>query len=692
MTDYEKLTVVKLREELNKRGLPKAGVKAILVNRLLEADGQSAHAEIAPSRTKADGIEGGEVDEVTVTPIAALDGQETESPVIVGNGLDTKGNFARPLDNLIDDPSAAKKDTNQEVPPGPGATSIEAREPVENVFSQTTQAGAAGVPPTKEQPAKAASTPTQDDDATLVEKQVATPTTQLAVESTDPVAPSAEEQTRAVSRSESATGEEMIKDIRKRKRRSLTPTPSDESIQKKAKTANIGSNVKLPEDEPVDDAHATPMTDAPIVASAEAQEPNGFGDTTMENAPPIVEVETSGEADQPFDLNETKPLTNDPGIDVDILPDALDTTTKPKTPEAEAPKAINGPPNAPPESPAKTSSPSARFKNLLPASSRQESSPPRPAATEDTNDRIVSPALHPATTALYIRDILRPLHVDNLKEHLVALATPSDSSPNSAVIADFFLDSIRTHCLVRFATVAAASRVRTGLHDRVWPDEKNRKPLWVDFVPEEKLLQWFEVENASSGRGQTAKRYEVVYENEDDGVKAYLQLVGSNNNGWARGPQATGSKKESGAGVQGAPLGPRIREGEKGGSHMNKPHPDQGRGFQALDDLFKSTTAKPKLYYLPVPQRTAEKRLDLLAEGRGGGRREGMHRYTFDDGVLVDRGPETQRGRGFIDRGRGGSYRGYSDRRGGYRGDYRGDYEYRGAGGDYRSEYRDNRR
>lgn len=318
------------------------------------------------------------------------------------------------------------------------------------------------------------------------------------------------------------------------------------------------------------------------------------------------------------------------------------------------------------ESPGKHSPSDTRFKNLFAGPSKREVSPLRQPSYADQENRVISSALHPATSALYIRDFMRPLHPDNLKAYLISLASPSGATPNAQIITEFFLDPIRTHCLVGFDNTSAASRVRSSLHNRVWPNERSRRPLWVDFVPEEKLKKWIEVElETSSSRGQSGKRWEVVYEEEEDGMHAYLQEADANSMA-PRPPQPHVRHEEAGQGVQGAPSGPRSREVEprppQSGGTLK---PDMGKGFQALDDLFQSTDAKPKLYYLPVDKSTVNRRLDALDAGRGGGRGDEMRRYSFEEDTIVDRGPEFgARGRGGHG-GRGGSY----GRGGGYRGD-----------------------
>ncbi|CAI4210697.1 unnamed protein product [Parascedosporium putredinis] len=133
-------------------------------------------------------------------------------------------------------------------------------------------------------------------------------------------------------------------------------------------------------------------------------------------------------------------------------------------------------------------------------------------------ERDVPPAIHPATSAVYIRNFMRPLRVPDVQEYLAKVAAPPSAEPSLDDIENFFLDQIRTHAFVVFRSVSAASRVRNALHDCVWPDEVNRKPLWVDFVPPEKVDEWIAIEaSQGGGRSSMAKRWVVNYVDDDDG-------------------------------------------------------------------------------------------------------------------------------------------------------------------------------
>lgn len=661
MTEYEKLTVVKLREELVKRGLAKTGLKASLIQRLVESDAQSEQAtSVAPA--DADSEHG-----VTEEPVETLEisAQETQPTATVSDSQNA------PRDNTLSK-SEPKEKTQQDLLPAPvtesGDTvrSGEDFKPLEAGLTSTDapSEAEAHAPTQDDRDSPAIQKATDLDEPILVPDQDVTDATrddtQLTLTRSETEAAS---QDLPVTSTQNSVidGAELKEDRNKRKRRSQSPPPSSfETAQKRAKADNGRPHVKLPEDEASIDRSeqsASTSQDATVgltptnlhsEGAVIAKQINGIPEQDMDRLPSVVsQAETSAETlkDSPTRSTTAVPGLSEPSQEDQDL--ALPSSAAMQ----------------------KASPTDTRFKSLFTSSAKREGSPTRALPLADHEDRLVAPALHPATCALYIRDFMRPLNPGSLKDYLIALASPPDTDPKPAVITEFFLDSIRTHCLVGFVNTAAASRVRFGLHDRVWPDEKNRKPLWVDFVPEEKLKTWIEVESEAAGdRRQSIKKWEVIYEEEKEGVTAYLQEAGLN----SVPPRAVQPRAESGTVVQGAHTGPRgrlpdARAGDTGPTATL----EGGKAFGALDDLFPSTTAKPKLYYLPVPRDVANRRLDGLRAGRGGGRGDEMRRYTFEEGTLVDKGPEFgARGRGgYGGGGRGGAHSGYPSRGGGYRGD-----------------------
>lgn len=222
--------------------------------------------------------------------------------------------------------------------------------------------------------------------------------------------------------------------------------------------------------------------------------------------------------------------------------------------------------------PQRTRPKDARFKGLFNDSSSTATANNPPAAShhynqatdqtmnqstaqmEDEDDTPIPPSIHPATRALYIRNFARPLSEPALKAHLTALAsTPSSTStattsqPSESPIEYLYLDTIKTHALIIFTTLTAATRVRVGIHTKIWPNERSRKPLWADFVPEESVAGWVDREKQ---RGSGA-RWEVVYDREagEGGVRAELEEAG--------GRRRVGHGGNVGVEVLGAPTGPR---------------------------------------------------------------------------------------------------------------------------------------
>ncbi|KAI9167162.1 Apoptotic chromatin condensation inducer in the nucleus [Paramyrothecium foliicola] len=295
--------------------------------------------------------------------------------------------------------------------------------------------------------------------------------------------------------------------------------------------------------------------------------------------------------------------------------------------------------------------------------------------------RDIAPALHPATSALYINNLMRPLRPNDVRAHLANLATPPSQEVNDEIIVNFYLDQIRTHAFVVFGSISAASRARTALHDCVWPNESNRKALWVDFVPPEKIEGWIDMETSQGGR--SGSRWEVVYEEGSSGtIEARLEsgAISSSRSGPPPGRRPSGAPTTEGPNAipvgprgfrdSGPPTGPRaVRPGTGPGP---RPPP------QALDNLVERTRAQPSISYQMVSEQLAARRLANMQsfytkdEVRDLGRE--INRYSFEEGdSFVDRGkeifegirpPHRERGMGRERRGGRGGFGGRPPRRG----------------------------
>ena len=444
--------------------------------------------------------------------------------------------------------------------------------------------------------------------------------------------------------------QEMVEDTRKRKRRSITPPPNSAEVAQKRARASNGS---------------------PVAVKFSHSDDEGQESASMK--PPIQEkgLQAGSETHSAAADSIAEPLKDDSSVT------GREESPQPSQ-DAQDAEMGNGDHMPATNSTKRASGPDARFKDLI-RDGVDHASPPKETMKDD--DRVIEPAVHPATSCLYIRNLKRPIRLPDLMSHLRLLADPPRLSPDPDIVKSLYVDSIKTHAFVTFSNVSAASRVRSAFHDTRWPEERIREPLWVDFIPDEKVERWIKQEE-DGGDGRMV-RWEVVYDEGEGGIEATLQKVGA-----PRKPSMPVHR--SAEHVQ-----DEVHPGRAGMIHPDRaglvPREDPtrasrappratggsgGSGFQALDDLFSSTTAKPKLYFKPVPDDLMAARKgrlrDLLpvAEMRGRGADQEMRRYSFEDGDLwVDKGPEFGYGsRG----GGGGGGGGYRRGRGGRGGPYRG--------------------
>ncbi|KAF2714690.1 hypothetical protein K504DRAFT_486533 [Pleomassaria siparia CBS 279.74] len=646
MTDYSKSTVAALRQLLKDRGIPSTGLtrKAQIIEKLVaqdkarngtteesEATGAVAGSEATPASAEPQVAQatydepvpakGGHVfhlNEAHGTKMPSVTSEQTiVEPIINASSEPPTQSQPRPtLETAVENPPEEQTISTETIPQmeenAPGATveqlapvaaptvMEEQLAPVAEVAPTVTEEQSATVitdvpadqPASANQEKEPSATETQPTNTiselmpgfeparvsqpepqtqTDTEMEVNTaspdPNEKPSVEKAEllPIPEGSVDTTAEVSR---LNTEELEVDTRKRKRRSQSPdVPSQDIRAKKARpSTDVAPEVHLKEDE----------------------------DIVMQQRQPETELETVVE-----DVNGAELKTEEVTVPKSPIPE----------PNPSDPTVLEDSRLAP-ERKEKASRYKAAFE------------PAAPTPTTDDfpiDDRPIVRALHPATPAIYIRNFMRPLKPESLRQHLVSLATPPSTSPDDDILITLFLDSMKTHALVRFANTNAASRVRASLHGSIWPAEGNRKELWVDFVPEDTVESWINTEDNAmnaekaariSGAPIPAKRFEVVYPESDGGVRAVHQEMGAsnvnNNSAPLNAPRGPKSQIEQRREV---PLPPRqqypVAPSEATRKHL-------GQSFETLESLFESTTAKPKLYYLPVDDARSNARLNDL--------------------------------------------------------------------------------
>lgn len=252
---------------------------------------------------------------------------------------------------------------------------------------------------------------------------------------------------------------------------------------------------------------------------------------------------------------------------------------------------------------------------------------------------------HAATSALYINKLVRPLRKADLQEHLEKL-----SGSASQAIINLHVDALRSHALVLFKDVDTASLVRDNLHGTIFPDEPQRKPLWVGYVPSESVLEWIQIEQQSNTRPSSSQRFEVRYSTSSDGRVS-----------------ATYTNAQDTLPI---PKGPRAKQIDETTTPSKRPMKTLNQ-----DHPFPLTNTEPRLYYKKVSDELIDSRLSALRSetsltpDHSAPEASQLRRTAFQDGTdLVDAGPDHNPRRGNMPsggrggRGRGGGGGGQSSR------------------------------
>lgn len=223
------------------------------------------------------------------------------------------------------------------------------------------------------------------------------------------------------------------------------------------------------------------------------------------------------------------------------------------------------------------------------------------------------------TNFLRIDNFQRPLNNRSLKQWLIEiLGTPFEDE-------DIWLNAIKTHCYVDFPSVDAAAAAIERLKGHRWPSS-NPRILEANFTS-------ISAKDAPTSQeaGLRSDQWRVVVKKivnpvesvASDSGKTYESVLGKRKPDIApAGPGALSMFKHAMADAGGAgatasssreraslhrlegstETGFSTRRNREGG------HQDTGRQRQfGLDDLFRKTTVKPQLYWLPLSEEEVER-------------------------------------------------------------------------------------
>ncbi|EMR09717.1 hypothetical protein PNEG_01903 [Pneumocystis murina B123] len=196
----------------------------------------------------------------------------------------------------------------------------------------------------------------------------------------------------------------------------------------------------------------------------------------------------------------------------------------------------------------------------------------------------ISEPIHKLTSAVYIRDFTRPLQASQFKSYLLDIIKGVDDI-NDNIFKQFWMNNLKTHAFIVFTDVDHAKRVRDVLHKSIWPYEKGRQPLWADYVPEDKVNEWINIEEQSP----RDTKWEVIY-----GVNGVANLS---------------EVKKKVLNKKFVALNQKIERSFQNNSSYKYETKRSDIKKYNLNDLFLKTQTTPFLYYKTVDQNIAVNRL-----------------------------------------------------------------------------------
>ncbi|KAK9314352.1 hypothetical protein V1522DRAFT_413760 [Lipomyces starkeyi] len=202
------------------------------------------------------------------------------------------------------------------------------------------------------------------------------------------------------------------------------------------------------------------------------------------------------------------------------------------------------------------------------------------------------------TKSVYMQNFSRPLNIPSLKTHLETVA--------GSKLVKFWIDSIRTHCYAIFESVEAATKVREDIYGQTFPlEEKGRKKLIAEYIPDSKVDEWIAFEEGDQGR---LRKWEVAFGDglSNDADTDEIKLIEAGTKPTNNGPSFRDRLNPRNSPWVDTTRGMRIADSSTANMANVK--------VKTLSELFKKTKAKPSLYYCEAPEDVVKERLRNLQQ------------------------------------------------------------------------------
>ena len=229
-----------------------------------------------------------------------------------------------------------------------------------------------------------------------------------------------------------------------------------------------------------------------------------------------------------------------------------------------------------------------------------------------------SPPRNPPSQVVFVQNLTRPFTLIGLQGLLKKYGQMNTER--------FWIDKIKSKCLVTFSSIEEAEMARKELHGLRWPDS-NPKTLTADFATEEEIEIRKKADEAPPVPPPSVPQEKEVIkktiENERVTEKKVVRDWDKDKVDREPSPPLKRRRSRSRSPRRDREFEPKKREGKfklrsryHVLTHLFKVHDEPmqempaGSPAKLLDDLFRKTAATPVIYYLPLTEEDAHRRIE----------------------------------------------------------------------------------